>query len=77
MVMVDAEKMAFRKIHKPFKKLRSRYELKEQEYFLDELEGNETFICDCEKVFPQENMPESYKIIGPLPYVYSQQTNTV
>lgn len=75
-VMVDAEKIAFRKIHKPFKILRNKYELKEQEYFLDELEGDETFICDNEKIFPQENMPESYKIIGPLLY-YSEQPNTV
>jgi UDP:flavonoid glycosyltransferase YjiC (YdhE family) len=62
------ETLAFREVHKPFKKLRSRYKLSTINSYLDEMEGNHTLICDLPSLFPQKNLPRNYSIIGPLIY---------
>jgi len=67
-VLVKMERKAFVAIHKPFKKLRVKLGLKQFSYYLDELEGDETLLCDDEKVFPQGSLPGTYSIIGPLFY---------
>ncbi len=67
-ITVFAERMAFKKIHKPFRNLRKKYGLKNIHDYLSELEGDENLICDDKFLFPQKKLPDSYKIIGPLYY---------
>lgn len=68
LILEKQERKAFTHIHKPFRKLRSRYQLKNTDYYLDELEGDNTLICDDHQIFPQRTLPLSYKVIGPLLY---------
>ncbi len=63
-----AETISFRIVHKPFKKLRRQYKLKHVSNYINEMEGDQNLICDHEYLFPQTNLPEHYKIIGPLMY---------
>jgi UDP:flavonoid glycosyltransferase YjiC (YdhE family) len=63
-----AEAISFRIVHKPFKKVRRMYELKRVSNYINEMEGDENMICDHEYLFPQNNLPSHYKIIGPLMY---------
>lgn len=65
---VLGESFAFRTIHKPFKKLRSKYGLRPAHTYLDELEGDYNLICDSVYLFPQKKMPENYILITPLIY---------
>jgi UDP:flavonoid glycosyltransferase YjiC (YdhE family) len=64
-------KLAFHYIHTPFNKIRKQLNLKTQSTYLDELEGDENFICDQPELFPQKNLPDNYRIIGPLLYTNS------
>lgn len=68
-ITVFAEKAAFRSVHQAFRQLRKKYGLKKIYSYLDELEGDENFICDHEDLFPQKKLPANYKVIGPLMYV--------
>lgn len=65
---IKGEKIAFTQIHKPFKKIRARYALQQKGDYLDEMEGDYNFICDLPELFPQIQIPENYKIVGPLVY---------
>lgn len=65
-VAAKQEKKAFEKIHQPFNKLRSKIGLKKKTSYLDELEGDETLICDHESIFPLRGQPTSYRYVGPL-----------
>jgi UDP:flavonoid glycosyltransferase YjiC (YdhE family) len=62
------ERKAFVKIHKPFREIRKKFSLLPMSHYFDELEGDNTLICDDPKVFPQRSLPASYNIIGPLLY---------
>ncbi|MGE0568462.1 MAG: glycosyltransferase [Bacteroidia bacterium] len=66
-----AEKFAFKEVHKPFRKLRKKYGLTNVYSYLNELEGDITYICDLPELFPQRNLPNNYKFIGPLYNSYS------
>lgn len=66
------EKMVFRKIHQSFKTLRQKYKLQTLESYTEELEGDEVYICDNPRLFPQKDLPVNYKIIGPLTYLSEQ-----
>lgn len=70
-VLVKMEHKAFVSIHQSFKTIRKNYKLSKLNYYLDELEGDLTYLCDYENVFPQRELPQSYKIIGPLFYTPS------
>ena len=61
-----AETLSFRKVHTPFKKIRSAYGLKKVSNYLGEFEGDLTWICDLEPLFPQKKLPESFSFISPL-----------
>ena len=61
-----AEKIAFKIVHKPFKMLRRKYELKKVKDHLHEMEGDENLLCDDITLFPQKELPINYKVIGPL-----------
>lgn len=65
-----AERIAFKIIHRPFKKLRSKYKLNKVNDYLSEMEGDENLICDRTDLFPQNNLPDNYRVIGPLNYNY-------
>lgn len=65
-IAIRQEKKAFGKIHRPFRNLRKKYGLEPKESYLDELEGDETLICDHEHVFPLSGKPDSYRFVGPL-----------
>ena len=68
-----AEKYSFKIIHLPFKKLRKKYQLKHVHDYLDEITGEENLICDLEKLFPQKDLPDNFRFIGPL--IYLPKTN--
>lgn len=67
-ILKNRELKKFKDIHQPFKTIRKKYRLKEFDSYLDELEGNETILCDNPQIFPQHQLPSNYKIIGPLFY---------
>jgi UDP:flavonoid glycosyltransferase YjiC (YdhE family) len=67
-ILVKMERKAFESIHRPFKMVRTQYKLRRMDDYLDELQGDFTFLCDDEKVFPQQPLPQNYKIIGPIFY---------
>lgn len=62
------EYVAFTVIERAFYKLRKEFKLGKKKYYLDELEGDINYICDDPDLFPQNNLPENYHIIGPLYY---------
>ena len=64
------EKIYHYKIHKAFKSLRSKYHLKSYYFFNDELQGDETLICDDPILFPLKKIPSNYQVIGPLIYEF-------
>ena len=64
------ERLAFRKIHAPFNRLRKKYGLTRRKDYLEELEGTENLICDLPDLFPQKTLPQAYRFIGPLIYQY-------
>jgi len=55
-------------VHAPYRSLRKRLGLKPMNTFLQEYEGDETWICDEVKYFPLKQLPESVRVIGPLIY---------
>ena len=63
-----AESVAFKNVHAPFRRLRKKYHLKLVDNYLEELEGNENLICDLPELFPQKNLPDNFRFIGPLVY---------
>ncbi len=74
-ITVVAERAAFKAAHRPFRSLRKKHKLNKLSSYLDELEGDQNLICDEERLFPQQNLPENYEVIGALMY-RSQHTNT-
>lgn len=62
------EHAMFEKIHAPFRQVRRRHRLAKRRYFLEELEGDLTWICDLPSFFPQKKLPATYEFIGPLVY---------
>lgn len=71
------EKVAFRQVHKPFKKLRKANGLAETKMYLDELEGDQNLLCDLPSFFPQKNLPTNYHFIGPLYYQANRKEEKV
>lgn len=63
-----AEKIAFKLVHKPFKKVRKKYKLCKKNNFLDELQGDLNLICDLHEIFPLNKTPDNFLIIEPLFY---------
>lgn len=76
LITEKGEALAFYKLHRPFKKIRSKYNLLKKITYLDELEGDMNLICDLAILFPQKLLPPNYTIITPLYYdtdiIYSQ-----
>lgn len=68
-----AERISFRLVHLPFRQLRKKYKLRYVSDYLREIEGDENLICDEEYLFPQNRLPENYRVIGPLIYDGFQQ----
>jgi UDP:flavonoid glycosyltransferase YjiC (YdhE family) len=67
-----AEKITFKKIHKPFKILRKKYGLKPVVDYISEVEGDKNLICDLPSLFPQRTLPLNYSFSGPLIYQYNK-----
>jgi len=61
-----AERIAFRYVHKPFRKLRKENKLNRVKSFIDESAGDDVLLCDHFSIFPQDNLPNNYHEIGPL-----------
>lgn len=61
-----AEGTVHKQVHRPFRKLAKKYRVLSKNSFLEELEGNHTFIADLPELFPQKHLPNSFSIIGPL-----------
>lgn len=66
------EKLAFRKLQAPFNLLRKKFGLKSIKDYLQEMEGQESLICDLPELFPQKMLPQNYRFIGPLSYQYHE-----
>jgi UDP:flavonoid glycosyltransferase YjiC (YdhE family) len=62
------EQYVFRHIHHPFNEIRKAYGLNSADSYLDEMEGDITYICDLPALFPQLDKPKHVKFIGPLVY---------
>lgn len=60
------ERIAFRYVHRPFRRIRRRRQLTQASTYLDELEGDLNFVCDLPEIFPQAEVPPDYRVIGPL-----------
>lgn len=73
LITQKGEAIAFYKLHRPFKKIRSKYRLSKEIYYINELEGDINLICDLVELFPQKNLPENYVMMSPLYY----DTNTI
>lgn len=67
-ITIFAEKFQHYKVHAAFKSIRKKYALQNKYFFLDEFEGDETWICDDMSLFPMTKIPSSFKIVGPLIY---------
>lgn len=63
-----AEGLAYKKIHQPFKVIRKENNLLPVNNYISEMEGDKNIICDDLKLFPQNNLPSNYEIVGPLFY---------
>jgi UDP:flavonoid glycosyltransferase YjiC (YdhE family) len=61
-----AERVTYRKIHKPFSLIRSENKLTSKQSYLEEIEGDFNFICDIPELFPQKKLPSNYMMIGAL-----------
>ena len=70
------ETLAFKKIHKPFGRIRRYNKLKQFDSYLDEMQGDENLICDLPELFPQKNLPANFRFIAPLMYRESTSENT-
>jgi UDP:flavonoid glycosyltransferase YjiC (YdhE family) len=70
------EAIAFRQVHKPFQKLRRKYNLNWQGQYLNETEGDQTLICDLPDLFPQKQLPAGFSVIGPLVYTSSNNSES-
>jgi UDP:flavonoid glycosyltransferase YjiC (YdhE family) len=68
MLAAQGQKIAFRKIHKPFRKMRKEYRLSSVKNYFNEQEGELTILCDLPSLFPTSELPESYCITGPMIY---------
>lgn len=68
-----AEKVSFRLVHQPFRKLRRKYRLKKVTDYMREMQGDDNLLCDELWLFPQRNLPANYTCIGPL--LYKADTN--
>jgi len=66
MLTRHGEALAFRAVHRPFKKIRSKWHLPSCKYYLDEMEGDMNLIPDLLSLFPQQKLPDHYRVIGPL-----------
>lgn len=60
------EGIAFRQVHRPFRRIRRQQDLAATRSYLDELEGHINLICDVEEMFPQKDLPSSYTVLGAL-----------
>ncbi|WP_432711605.1 glycosyltransferase [Pedobacter sp.] len=67
------EKLAFKQIQKTFNELRKKYGLESLPDYLHEIEGNLNYICDLPTLFPQQQLPSTFKFIGPLCYHYKEK----
>ena len=72
-----AEGVKFKKVHKPFKFLRDKYQLKKVASYLDEIEGDRNYICDQLTLFPQQDLPDNYEVVGPLNTVVNQNESNL
>jgi UDP:flavonoid glycosyltransferase YjiC (YdhE family) len=63
-----AERVSFRMVNRPFIQLARKYKTDKRKIFLQELEGDLTLIVDHPELFPQKNLPDNFKLIGPLYY---------
>ncbi len=72
-----AEKIAFRMVHKPFRRIRKKYKLHSIASYLKENEGDQTIICDSTNLFPLHKIPESFHLAGPLIYEGGQELGDV
>ncbi|MBA3680086.1 MAG: hypothetical protein H0W73_02700 [Bacteroidetes bacterium] len=63
-----AEKIAFKIVHKPFRKIRKENNLSYVSNYINEMEGDENLLCDEEWLFPQNKLPHNYRFIKPLCY---------
>lgn len=65
-IVAQAEKMALKAVHKPFRQLRMQEGLGKTADYFAELEGDLNLICDFEEMYPQKELPESFRFVGAI-----------
>lgn len=73
----QGEALAFKQVHLPFKKLREKYLLQPQHHYLNEIEGDQTLVCDLDGLFPLKDAPANFYRIGPLLYSNTIHDDTI
>jgi UDP:flavonoid glycosyltransferase YjiC (YdhE family) len=71
-----AEKISFKIVHRSFKRLRKKYQLKYVSDYLSEQEGDENLICDSTDLFPLKRLPANYKQVGSLLYLFDEREDS-
>jgi len=67
----------FSLILKEFNKVRTKYKLQKTTYYLEELSGNKNVLCDLPEIYPQKNLADNFKFIGPLFYNRDMPDSTI
>jgi UDP:flavonoid glycosyltransferase YjiC (YdhE family) len=62
-------KVILKILNEPFNRIRKKYKLTLKKNYLEQLEGNYTFLCDIPSLFKIKKIPKNYFIIGPLYYL--------
>jgi UDP:flavonoid glycosyltransferase YjiC (YdhE family) len=60
------ESQNFQLILKEFNRVRAANNIPHTAHYLEELEGDHSVICDLPELFPQKDLPENIRFIGPL-----------
>jgi UDP:flavonoid glycosyltransferase YjiC (YdhE family) len=71
------KRFLFWKRNKIFNKIRKRHGLRRKKDYLEQLEGDFTFICDLPELFRIKKLPKSHFCIGPLYYKEEKQLKNI
>lgn len=63
-----AEGIAFKNVHKPFRRLRKKHGLSKRKSYLEELEGDFNLFCDVPELFPLSKINTTDILINPPLY---------
>ncbi|MDD3859285.1 MAG: glycosyltransferase [Bacteroidales bacterium] len=65
-IVKSVEKFTLYNVHRPFRLIRLKHRLKPHFDLFDEFTGNLNFLCDDDKIFPLNDLPDNYFCTGPV-----------